>query len=287
MKNISNIDNYYNTFDPAKGYTELLFRAGKVLQSKEVNELQSVLKQQIRNVGNTILTDGDKIEGCQLVIDGTKATVTRGKLYLNGNIRDIKDTTVTIKGKGAETIGALIEQEVVTPDDDPDLFDQASGFDNYNRDGAFRLKENVKIVVNDPKASVMFNLVDGEQIKVNSSEDLTQLDKVNLTLARRTFDESGNYKVNGLEITNRNKFDNNKVYISVEPGKAYVKGFEVLKLASTTLGLNRAEVTKSIANEPKIYSKTVNTYKVNNPYTTDLEISAIVEVTETVTSGGR
>ena len=285
MNDISNIDNYYNTFDPTKGYTELLFRAGKVLQSKEVNELQSVLKQQIRNVGNTILTDGDKIEGCQLVIDGTKATVTRGKLYLNGNIRDIKDTVVTIKGQGAETIGALIEQEVVTPDDDPDLFDQASGFDNYNRDGAFRLKENIKIVVNDPKASVMFNLIDGEQVKVNTSEDLTQLDKVNLTLARRTFDESGNYKVNGLEITNRNKFDNNKVYISVEPGKAYVKGFEVLKLASTTLGLNRAEVTKSIANEPKVFSKTTSSYKVNNPYTTDLEISAIVEVTETVTRG--
>ena len=286
MRQISNVDNYYNTFDATKGYTELLFRAGKVLQSKEVNELQSVLKEQIKNVGNTILTDGDKIEGCQLIIKGTEATITDGKIYLSGNVREIKKTTVQITGKGNETIGAIIEKEVVTPTEDPDLFDKASGFDNYNRDGAYRLRENVKIVVNDPKASIMFTLVDGEQTKVNTSEDLTQLDKVNLTLARRTFDESGNYKINGLEITNRNKFDDRYVYVSVEPGKAYVKGFEVMKLASTTVALDRADSTKDVANEPKVYHATTNTYTINNPFTTDVSISATVQVKESIRRGG-
>ena len=296
MKNISNVDNYYNTFDATKGYTELLFRAGKVLQSKEVNELQSVLKEQIKNVGNTILTDGDKIEGCQLIVDGNIAKITKGKIYLNGNIREIPCTaegkkvgyeTIKITGKGTEIIGAVIEKEVVTPAEDPDLYDKASGFDNYNRDGAYRLRENVKLVVNDTNATILFTLVDGKQTKVNVSEDLTQLDKVNLTLARRTFDESGNYKVNGLEITDRKKFDTktNKVFVSVEPGKAYVKGFEVMKLASTTIGLDVSDNHLSILNEPKIYNTGTSDYRLNHPYTFDEVIIADIEVTESIGRG--
>jgi hypothetical protein len=46
------VNQYYNLFDETKGYTEILFRAGKVLQSKELNEMQSILKSQITNVGN-------------------------------------------------------------------------------------------------------------------------------------------------------------------------------------------------------------------------------------------
>ena len=75
MSELSSVSQYYNLYDSTKNYTELLFRAGKVLQSKELNEMQSMLKNQIKNVGDTILSDGDIIEGCQLVIDGTNVTV--------------------------------------------------------------------------------------------------------------------------------------------------------------------------------------------------------------------
>lgn len=286
MSEVNSINQYYNLYDSTKGYTELLFRAGKILQSKELNEMQSMLKNQIKNVGDTILTNGDIIEGCQLVIDGTDVTITKGRIYLNGNVHSIKDTKLTITGMGTEIIGVLLKSEVITPDDDDSLRDVASGYDNYNQDGAYRLKEHVEITLNDTNASILYTLVDGQQLTINTAEDLTQLDKMNATLARRTFDESGNYKVSGLKLVDKNFCDVNNIYISLEPGKAYVKGYEVTKSAATTVPLNRASALRQIDNEPKTFRTGTNRYALNNDYVSGInKIVSIVQATQSVTRG--
>ena len=284
MSDINSISQYYNLYDSSKGYTELLFRAGKVLQSKEVNELQSTIKNQIKNVGDTILTDGDIVEGCQLVIDDKKATLTKGKIYLDGNVRDVSDTELTITGEGTEIIGVILKKEVVTPDDDPDLLEVASGYDNYNQDGAYRLKEFVEITLNDPNSTIIYTLEDGQQIALNTSEDLTQMDKIQATLARRTFDESGNYKVNGMKLVEKNQTDIDHIYISMEPGKAYVRGYEVVKPAAQTIPLDRATDLRTVENEPKQFKTGTDLYALNNDYINAInKVVAIVEVTRTIT----
>lgn len=286
MSEINTVNQYYNLYDSTKGYTELLFRAGKVLQSKELNEMQSILKEQIKNVGDTILTNGDIIEGCQLVIEGTEVTLTSGRIYLNGNVRKVPTTKLTITGVGTEVIGAILKSEVITPDDDNDLLEVASGYDNYNQDGAYRRKESVEITLNDSNASILYTLVDGQQLTVNKSEDLTQLDKMNATLARRTFDESGNYKVSGLKLVTKNYSDDNNIYISLEPGKAYVKGYEVTKTSAQTIPLKRASTLRNIENEPKTFRISNNRYALNNNYTNAInKIVSIVKVTQNITRG--
>ena len=286
MSDISTISQYYNLYDATKGYTELLFRAGKVLQSKELNEMQSILKNQIKNVGDTILTNGDIIEGCQLVVEGTTATLTKGRIYLNGDVRQIPDTKLTITGQGTEVIGAILTSEIVTPDDDNDLLEVASGFDNYNQDGAYRKKESVQITLNNAEASILYTLVDGQQLTINNSEDLTQLDKMNATLARRTFDESGNYKVSGLKLVDKSFADENNIYISLEPGKAYVKGYEVTKSVASTVALKRAAVLRQVENEPKTFRTGTNRYAINNDYVNAInKIVSIVQVKQNITRG--
>lgn len=287
MSEISTVAGYYNLFDSTKGYTELLFRAGKVLQSKEVNELQSTLKNQIKNIGNTMLTNGDIIEGCQLVINSpTLVTITKGKIYLDGDVRDVTDTSIEITGLGTEVIGVLLKKEVITPEDDSTLLDVSTGYDNYNQEGAYRLKEYVEIVLNNSEASILYTLQDGQQLTVNSNEDLSQLNKFNATLARRTFDESGNYKVNGLKLVDKNQHDENNIYVSMEMGKAYVKGYEVNKASATSIALERPTDLRETENEPKIYTSSTNDYSLNNSYINDItKVSAIVRVTQTLTRG--
>lgn len=289
MATVNSIAGYYDLYDKTKGYTALLFRAGKVLQSKEVNEIQSVLKNQIKNVGDTILTNGDIIEGCQLVMkedDPHKVMLTRGRIYLNGDVREVEDTEITISGEGTEVIGAKIKQEIVTPDDDPDLLDVSTGYDNYNQDGAYRLKETVEIVLNDSGAAILYNLVDGQQLSTVTTEDLTQLEKMNATLARRTFDESGNYKVSGLTLVDKQMTDADNIYISLEPGKAYVKGYEVVKAVPTMVGIPRASVLRQIDNEPKTFRTDTDKYALNNNYIHSInKLVSIVQSTQNITRG--
>lgn len=283
MSAVDNISQYYNLYDSTKGYTELLFRAGKVLQSKEVNELQSMLKNQIKNVGDTILTNGDIIEGCQLIVadDMRSATVTKGKVYLNGDVRTVDTTTVTIKGTGTEIIGVLLQESVITPDDDSSLLDVSTGYDNYNQDGAYRLKEYVEITVDNSDASVLYTLIDGSMQTTNTAEDLTQLDKINATLARRTFDESGNYKVEGLKLLTRNYTDDDHLYVSLEAGRAYVKGYEVNKTTASMVALDRAKSTRDVSSEPKVYRNGTLKYALNNAYPNAItRVVATVEVTD-------
>lgn len=282
------VSGYYNLFDSTKDYTEILFRAGKVLQSKELNEMQSILKNQIKSVGDTILTDGDIIEGCQLVISDDRHTVTltKGRIYLDGNVRDVPDTTLTITGSGVEIIGAKIQSTVITADDDTALNDVATGYDNYNQDGGFRLKESVQITLNDNTASILYSLTDGELLSVVSTEDLTQLDKINATLARRTFEESGNYKVSGLTLSDKQQSDDDYIYITLEAGKAYVRGYEVNKDTAYTVRLERANTLRSVENEPKTYRSTVSKYALNNNYPNSIKkLVSIVQVTRNITRG--
>ena len=284
MATVSSISQYYNLYDSTKGYTEILFRAGKVLQSKEVNEMQSMLKNQIKNVGDTILTNGDIIEGCQLVIsdDRKSVTVTDGKAYLNGDVRKVSATTLTITGEGTEVIGIKLEEEVITPDEDSDLLDIATGYDNYAQDGAYRKKEVVVLTVDDEDASALYTLIDGQQMSINTSEDLTQLDKINATLARRTFDESGNYKVEGLELRPRDYADEDNVYLTIESGRAYVRGYEVNKTAATVIPIERAKSLRDVSNEPKVFRNGTLRYALNNYYPNKINrVVATVEVTDT------
>lgn len=286
MSDINNIAGYYNLYDNTKNYTELLFRAGKVLQSKEVNEIQSILKNQIKNIGDTVLTNGDVIEGCQLLVGENSVTVTKGKIYLNGAVKSVEDTTVSITGLGTEVIGAFLKVEVITPEEDSDLLDVSTGYDNYNQDGAYRLKETVEITLNDENSTPLFTLVDGKQLNVNTSEDLTQLDKIQATLARRTFEESGNYKVSGLKLVDKNHSDDDKIYISVESGKAYVEGYEVFKTSSESIGLDRPMDLRTVSNEPKIYRVTTEKYSFNNPNVNSVNsLVAIVNSTQDITKG--
>lgn len=282
------VPQYYNLYDTTKGYTELLFRAGKVLQSKELNELQSILKNQIKNVGNTILTNGDVIEGCQLIIsdDRTQVTMTKGRIYLDGDVRDVPDTKLVIAGTGIEVIGAILQTEIVTPDEDADLADIATGYDNYNQDGAYRMKETVKITLNNPNAAILYNLVDGEQLAVNKTEDLTQLEKMNATLARRTFEESGNYKVTGLTLTNKKQSDTDHIYITLEAGKAYVRGFEVNKDVASTVRLDRASDLRTVENESRQFKTGTLEYVLSNNYVNSIKkILAEIQVTQNITRG--
>lgn len=231
---------YYNDFDSTKQYTQLLAIPGRVAQAREITQIQSTVKEIVKSLGDSILKDGNIIEGCQVIVSTNKksVTVTSGKVYLNGMVLPVEESRVDIKGEGTEIIGVKLVERIITEVEDSSLRDPAQGYDNYNQPGCHRVKSEVEVVVDDAEASVISTLIDGA---VTVEKYAPDYDTLTQTLARRTYDESGSYVVEGLTVrTEDNVEDEDSFNVVVEAGKAYVLGYELKIPAPRRLTLPRA-----------------------------------------------
>lgn len=274
---------YYDDYDASKDYTKLLALPGRTEQAREFTQIQTILYDYLGRLGDTILKEGSIVEGCTLTIKNNVATISDGKVYLSGLVRRVEGTSINITGVGNEVIGVVLEETVVTEVQDPSFNDPASGYENYGQAGAHRVKEVVKFKLNDNQATTVYRLSDGQLVLL---EEKPQLDVITDLLARRTFDESGNYKVSGLVIMGRDESDANNVYVNVTEGKAYVLGYEVIKPATSKVTLKKATNTRAVLNEPKSYSSGTLKYKLNNhPVKEISRVKSVLETTQTITRG--
>lgn len=84
----------------------------------------------------------------------------------------------------------------------------------------------------------LLRLRDGEAFKQVEYTDYSEIEK---TLARRTFDESGDYTVRAWRISAVDNVDDpDNIDLELEPGKGYVRGFEIQTINKTIVKLPRA-----------------------------------------------
>lgn len=63
-----NVAPYHDDFDPAKKFYRVLFQPSVALQARELNQLQSILQNQIEKFGDNVFKRGTIIEGCNIVL---------------------------------------------------------------------------------------------------------------------------------------------------------------------------------------------------------------------------
>jgi len=91
---------YKDDFDPDKGFHKVLFKSGKALQSRELNQLQSIIQEEIKRLGTNLFKEGASLESAALTFnnryryiklntDPTDAT-TPG-VSLPSNVSNFKD----------------------------------------------------------------------------------------------------------------------------------------------------------------------------------------------------
>lgn len=279
----------YYGFIHDEDYSQLLYKPGMHIQAGELNEQQLISSKHLRDIADTVLTDGDIIEGSQIIINLNKktVTVTPGKIYLEGKIRHFKEQSIAIKGIGIELIGVKIFESIIDSNKDKSLLSIAAGFENYGLEGADRLKQEAILTVNDEEASTIYMLKDGNLVNDVVNTDTTLIDRFNATLARRTYDESGHYKVWGLELSQKEQYEDEHLYLSLSEGKAYVMGWEIEKQSATTIPLERSKDLREIIAEPKTYNRSSNRYALNNsPVKSIKRVLSTVSVTIDMTRQG-
>jgi len=198
---------------------------------------------------------------------GCAAFIDAGTYYINGFFVEVEKQSL-ILDKYTNTpdyrVGLTVTENFITSTDDTSILDNATGSSNANATGAHRFKITLTLAklslssTADASFVETFRLKEGKlQNKPNNSIRTSIEDQ----LARRTYDESGNYVVEDFELdirehllsgTNRGIYtagstsdDGNtaiesKLAFGLSQGKAYVHGYEIGKIGTTYIDVNKA-----------------------------------------------
>lgn len=250
---------YFDKYDSSKNYSHLLAVPGRVAQAREFTELQSTIYDNLSRVSDTLFKDGDIVSGCNPAVvpsgDSQYPYLVRiepGQIYINGLIRSVDAQDVLIKGTGMEVVYVSLNEEVVTAAIDPDLKDPAVGNENANMIGMDRLKYSVVFsTVKSDSSYGIFKFNDGQLYIEPLPDKYAEIKEI---LAKRTYNESGNYKVHGLVLSEmpeelRESGTDGKIVTNLSEGLAYILGYEVIKPTTTYPEFNKALTFRSMLNE--------------------------------------
>ena len=245
--------------------TERTFRQGETLEALDILDTPTLVVGTDGSVLPTRIDVKDYETGEVTSIDSpamgfaSGVQVEEGVYFINGYfVNNFKELIVVDKyyNKPSVKVGFTINESIVNAEKDLTLFDNARGFSNFSAPGADRLKINLSLSAKEYDELVDDNYV---QLIIVKNGEIQQLIKQNdykiieETLARRTYDESGDYVVENFPLDLREFYqrDGNKGLYSLNtetnlvnkksiseakslmvsgigPGKAYVKGFEIV-----------------------------------------------------------
>ena len=219
---------------------------------------------------------------------GCGAVVDEGIYYINGYFVKVQKQSIIIDkydNHPTVKIGLRLYDTITTPEMDASLQDNAMGSYNYAAPGAHRYTMRLALeyipyisdATTDTDKAVteegdhfilLVAVVDGE---VTFQCEVTEYAELEKTLARRTYDESGNYTVKPFMLSTyqhlrdpdnpryklgkwygddpRHEGNKNKLALQMSAGKAYVFGYEINKTAPTWLELDKARDVEHVNNE--------------------------------------
>lgn len=132
---------------------------------------------------------------------GSSANIQQGVYFVNGRFVLAKTQTIVLDpytNSPSYRIGLQVEEDFVSPEEDSTLYDNAQGSTNYAAPGAHRYFIDLiltKYEINDTTDKSFIELLRVVDGRIESKVSRTEYSILEDSMARRTFDESGNYVV--------------------------------------------------------------------------------------------
>jgi hypothetical protein len=227
--------------------------------------------------GNTTIPTGNTFATCiseNATSIGSAAHIGAGIMFLRGTFARVDKQTILLdqySNQPSYRVGLVISETVTTAKDDSSLYDNAKGFSNYTAPGADRLKIQLvlgKKAVTDTTDVNFIELLRVENGEIRKIIKSTDYSIIRDYLAKRTFDESGDYSVEDFELglfnSLNDRLGNDGLYFSnqstsqgnipnddlaclkVGPGVAYVRGYDVEKNGTEIIDVNKTRATKEV-----------------------------------------
>lgn len=237
----------------------------KVIQTYSTTADRTLLVKYLRGSGftsgQTITTASGSAAnvsvGANTTGVGSVVSINQGVFYVDGFFVSVAPQTIVLDPYSSTPtyrIGLEIDENIVTESSDTALLDPAQEAFNYQAPGAHRYQFNLVLAkrtldsVDDSRFFELLRVENGVITRQVSYPIYSELEK---TFARRTYDESGNYAVKPFRVnlsanTPAGLAENASSFIvNIEPGKAYVKGFEFETIGTRKLSNDRARSFKS------------------------------------------
>jgi hypothetical protein len=251
-------------------------------------------------LGNSLISSGQPFAvtiSNESNILGSCFSITDGVYFIRGQFVDVNTETLILdqyNNKPNYRVGLFVNEEIINSDIDESLNDNSQGFNNYASPGADRLKISVSLFkkslndFDDNNFIELATIIDGSlRSKKNASEYNIFTDE----LARRTYNESGDYIVKPFDITIKESLNNNlgngglftrnqftysgsspsddlAIY-QISPGKAIVRGYEVETVSPVFLDVQKPRTTTTLENQAINYN-TGSTLLLNNVHGTPI-----------------
>ena len=222
---------------------------------------------------------------------GSSFNITNGVYFIRGQFVNVSTETLILDQYGNipnYRIGLFVNESIINSDIDERLSDNSQGFNNYAAPGADRLKISASLFkksldnFDDNNFIELATITDGI---LRSQKTTTEYSLLADELARRTYNESGDYLIKPFDISLKESLNNNlgnggifnsgqltyggstpsddlAVY-QISPGKAIVRGYEVETISPTFLDIEKPRTVKTLENQSINYN-TGPTLSLNN-----------------------
>ena len=262
------------------------------------NANEAIIVEEPVTYGNTTITGGS-IFATTVTTDatttGSAANIADGVYFLRGTFVQVDNSTVVLEpyvNTPSYRVGLQIAESIVTAGQDPSLYDNAKGFNNFSAPGADRLKIEARLTkkplndFNDTDFVELLRVEDGQVKRIAEGSDYNLIKDY---IAERTYDESGDYVVSGLGVALDESLNdgigNGGVYtaeqktsqgetpsddlaiVKVSAGKAYVRGYDTKNPGTQNLDTPKPRTTENVP-QTAIPFEMGSLYLVNNTFGT-------------------
>jgi hypothetical protein len=197
--------------------------------------------------------------------DSFGLNASEGVIFQRGHFLFVDDQTIIVEKYIIETeedteikpngisVGYVVDESIVTSQQNIDLLDNANGSPNQNAPGADRLVLIPRLVaINTEEAeqdSNFFILRRYENGEAVETRDVSEFNSIAKELARRTYETNGDYTKKDFDFNITKKTNTNKFSLEMSEGVAYSKGYRISNDTKRIFEIPDVTSTEKVSNQ--------------------------------------
>ena len=184
-------------------------------------------------------------------------SINSGVFYYEGFFVKNQPQSVAIskydRANSTALVGFQVTEDIVDYTQDTSLLDPAQSASNFQAPGADRYKITLTLTTRAVNSTDLSQFIQLSEFQDGIQKSVIQTPiygPLGDELARRTYDESGDYIVKSFDIVMTDNTSNTAyANVTLSPGKAYVRGYEVGTIAPTTVVIPKPRSVLNVNNQ--------------------------------------